>query len=291
MSKRPTAPTHQQLNLRGNYDRARDDYTVEQQWSGYSEEDHAIWALLYRRQSELLPRYAAPQVVAGLATLRASPERIPDFAQTNVLLQAATGWQIVAVPGLIPEQHFFAHLAHRRFPVTVWIRRRDELDYLAEPDVFHDFFGHVALLADPVFARFMQAYGAAGTKALREDGLKMLARLYWYTVEFGLITTEQGTRAYGAGILSSKTETIYSIDSDVPNRIAFDLTRVMRTDYLIDDFQQTYFVLENFEQLFHAGYDTDFAPLYRQYHDEAGLAPQTVLPTDRVINRGSVGSL
>jgi phenylalanine-4-hydroxylase len=287
MSKRPTAPTHQQLDLRGNYERARADYTVDQQWSTYSAEDHAIWALLYQRQVALLPQYAAPQVIAGLATLRTVPGQIPDFAQTNILLQAATGWQIVAVPGLIPEQHFFEHLAHRRFPVTVWIRRRDELDYLSEPDVFHDFFGHVALLTDPIFARFMQAYGAAGTKALREDGLKMLARLYWYTVEFGLIATPQGIRAYGAGILSSKTETIYSIESAEPHRIAFDLVRVMRTDYLIDDFQQSYFVLEDFEQLFHAGYDTDFAPIYRQYHNEPGYSPQSVLPTDRVISLGS----
>lgn len=287
MTERPTAPAHQPLNLRGDYEHARADYTVGQDWARYSDEDHATWALLYRRQSALLKQYAAPQVIAGLATLQTDPERIPDFVQTNGLLQAATGWQIVAVPGLIPEQHFFEHLAHRRFPVTVWIRRREELDYLSEPDVFHDFFGHVALLADPVFARFVQAYGAAGTKALRENGLKMLARLYWYTVEFGLIATPQGTRAYGAGILSSKSETLYSIDSARPNRIAFDLVRVMRTNYLIDDFQHSYFVLENFEQLFHAGYDTDFAPIYRQYHDEPGYAPVTVLPTDRVIGRGS----
>ena len=183
----------------------------------------------------------------------------------NATLARATGWRIVAVPGLIPEAQFFAHLANRAFPVSVWMRERSELDYLAEPDLFHDFFGHVPLLMNPVFARFMQAYGAAGPKAIAMNAIPMLARLYWYTVEFGLIRAGGGLKAYGAGILSSKGETVYSVESAVPHRVGFDLERVMRTHYLIDDYQRIYFVLDDFEQLFTSGYGTDFAPLYDKY--------------------------
>ena len=290
MVKQPDAPTHKPVALRGNYAEAAADYTVTQHWDRYTDEDHAIWRELYDRQMRLVERYAAPQVLAGARALKASPDGIPRIEDTNHILAAATGWQIVAVPGLIPEEHFFAHLAQRRFPVTVWIRRREELDYLSEPDIFHDFFGHVPLLTDPVFARFMQAYGAAGPKAIAAGGLKMLARLYWYMVEFGLIRTPAGLRAYGSGILSSKAETVYSIESPRPHRIAFDLERVMRTDYLIDDFQQTYFVLDSFEQLFHAGYDTDFGPLYRRYADQPGIPPDVVLPEDTLIGREPVHS-
>lgn len=290
MVKQPDAPTHKPVALRGNYAEAAADYTVTQHWDRYTDEDHAIWRELYDRQMRLVERYAAPQFLAGARALKASPDGIPRIEDTNHILAAATGWQIVAVPGLIPEEHFFAHLAQRRFPVTVWIRRREELDYLSEPDIFHDFFGHVPLLTDPVFARFMQAYGAAGPKAIAAGGLKMLARLYWYMVEFGLIRTPAGLRAYGSGILSSKAETVYSIESPRPHRIAFDLERVMRTDYLIDDFQQTYFVLDSFEQLFHAGYDTDFGPLYRRYADQPGIAPDVVLPEDTLIGREPVHS-
>ena len=256
---------------------------MSQDWERYSAEDHDIWRTLYARQIQLIERYAAPEFVAGTHALNASPDRIPRIDDTNRILAAATGWQIVAVPGLIPELNFFQHLANKRFPVTVWIRRRDELDYLSEPDIFHDFFGHVPLLTNPMFARFMQAYGEAGPKAIAGNGLKMLARLYWYMVEFGLIATPQGLRAYGSGILSSKGETVYCVESPVPSRIKFDLTRVMLTDYLIDDFQQTYFVIDSFEQLFRAGYDTDFAPIYAKYADVPGIAPGVVLPTDRTV--------
>ena len=266
MVEPPSAPASQPSALRGDYSSAAPDYTVAQHWERYSPDEHAIWATLYRRQIDLIERYAAPEFLAGVRALGASATQIPRFEDANRVLQAATGWRIVAVPGLIPEQDFFDHLAHRRFPVTVWIRRREELDYLVEPDVFHDFFGHAPLLTNPVFARFMQAYGQAGPKALSTPGgLRMLARLYWYMVEFGLIRTSAGLRVYGAGILSSKGETVYSIESAEPQRVAFELLRVMRTDYRIDDFQRTYFVLDSFEQLFDACYDTDFAPMYRQY--------------------------
>ena len=266
MVQPPSAPVNQPRGLRGDYSRSAPDYTVAQDWQRYSQDEHAIWATLYSRQIDLIERYAAPEILMGVRALGASASQIPRFEEANRVLQTTTGWRIVAVPGLIPEDKFFEHLAHRRFPVTVWIRRREELDYLVEPDVFHDFFGHVPLLTNPIFARFMQAYGEAGPKATATPGgLRMLARLYWYMVEFGLIRTGSGLRVYGAGILSSKAETVYSVESPEPQRLGFDLVRVMRTDYRIDDFQRTYFVLDSFEQLFDACYDTDFAPMYRQY--------------------------
>jgi phenylalanine-4-hydroxylase len=281
MVQPPSAPVHEPQTLRGDYARAGADYTVEQDWRDYSEDEHAIWAQLYGRQIELIERYAAPEFLHGVHALGASATRIPRFEDANRVLADSTGWRIVAVPGLIPAQIFFEHLASRRFPVTVWIRRREELDYLVEPDVFHDFFGHVPLLTIPAFARFMQAYGEAGPKALAVTGaLSMLSRLYWYMVEFGLISTRAGLRVYGAGILSSKGETVYSIESAQPGRWRFDLLRVMRTDYRIDAFQQSYFVLESFEQLFQACYTTDFTPLYQRYAAQAPLAADACLPGD-----------
>jgi phenylalanine-4-hydroxylase len=287
MVQAPSAPSQHGAQLRGDYSRANADYTVAQNYADYTCEDQEIWRTLFARQLPLIEKYAAPEVLHGMRTLGASADRIPDFAQTNATLQRLTGWRIVAVPGLIPEQHFYAHLAAKQFPVSVWMRNRSELDYLQEPDLFHDFFGHVPLLTNPVFAKFMQAYGDAGPKATSHDAIKMLARLYWYTVEFGLIRTSHGLRAYGAGILSSKGETVFSVESPAPNRIGFDLVRVMRTNYLIDDYQRTYFVLEDFDQLFHAGYDTDFAPIYARYCDEPGYAPELVLSTDVVITCGT----
>jgi len=283
MATQPAAPTANAVQLRGDYAQAAADYTVEQHWENYTREEHDIWRALYARQIRMIEKYAAREFVEGTRALGASADRIPRIDDTNRILEPLSGWRIVAVPGLIPEEHFFAHLANRRFPVTVWIRKPEELDYLVEPDIFHDFFGHVPLLTNPLFARFMQAYGEAGPKAIAAGALKMLARLYWYMVEFGLINTPQGLRAYGSGILSSKGETTYCIESPKPNRIAFNLERVLRTDYLIDDFQQTYFVIDSFEQLFRAGYDTDFAPLYRQFASTQGIAPDVTLPTDRLI--------
>jgi phenylalanine-4-hydroxylase len=282
----PTAPAAKAVKLRGDYSAASADYSVEQAWSRYTPAEHALWQKLVQRQMALVERYGAPQVRAGLQALNLD-ERIPRFDAASRVLRRASRWEIVAVPGLIPERHFFAHLAQRRFPVTVWLRTPEEFDYLSEPDVFHDFFGHVALLCDPVFADFMQAYGAAGAKAEGEGGLPMLARLYWYCVEFGLIRSGTELRAYGAGILSSAGETVYSVEDPRPHRIAFDLERVIRTDYLIDAYQQTYFVVEGFEQLFRNSYERDFAPLYRAYRDQPGIPPSTLLPTDQIVTRGT----
>jgi phenylalanine-4-hydroxylase len=262
------------VKLRGNYADAAADFSVVQDWGRYSAEDHDIWRTLYARQIGLVREYGAPEVWAGLETLGTDPRLIPRFEDVNWRLRAATGWRIIAVPGLIPEAQFFSHLAARTFPVSVWIRNRNELDYLVEPDLFHDFFGHVALLVNPTFARFMQAYGAGGPKAIAHQAVHLLARLYWYTVEFGLIQTPAGLKAYGAGILSSKSETTYSVTSPVPRRVAFDLARIMQTSYRIDEMQRCYFVLESFEQLFHAGYHTDFGPLYDRIRGLPDLKPE-----------------
>ncbi|MCW5746575.1 MAG: phenylalanine 4-monooxygenase [Alphaproteobacteria bacterium] len=235
------------------------DWTVPQEPGAYDAEAHDVWRTLLRRQSGLAREHACAAFLRGLSCLDID-DRIPDFARVSDALQRRTGWRVVGVPGLIPDDIFYGHLAHRRFPVTVWIRRRDELDYLVEPDLFHDFFGHVPLLADPVFADYMQAYGQRGIEA-GSANVHRLARLYWYTVEFGLIRDGDGVKVVGAGIISSARETLYATGSPVPARIAFDAGRVMRTAYEIDKLQRTYFVLDDFRQLYDAT-QLDFPALY-----------------------------
>jgi phenylalanine-4-hydroxylase len=270
--------------LRGNYAAMRPDGTVEQDWGAYSEAQHELWRRLYRRQAELVPRYACDEFLESLATLD-SGRGIPRFDAVNTRLARATGWQVVAVPGLLPDATFFDHLAGRRFPVTVWLREPAEFDYIVEPDLFHDFFGHVPLLFDPVFADYLEAYGRGGVKARGLDALDFLARLYWYTVEFGLVETPKGLRTYGAGILSSGGEIGYAIDSVRPNRLGFDLARIMQTRYKIDTFQETYFVIRNFRELFEAT-APDFTPLYAALRSREPHAAATVLASDRVVHRG-----
>jgi phenylalanine-4-hydroxylase len=281
----PAASPHSSHPLRGDYSHIRPDYSIDQPVAHYSAEEHDRWRRLYRRQMALMPKYAAPAFLSCIERLDAS-SGIPDFARINETLRQLTGFQIFAVPGLIPAAVFFDHLANRRFPVTWWIRAESELDYLEEPDVFHDFFGHVPLLAHPVFADYMEEYGKAGPRAAEMNAIPLLSRLYWYTIEFGLIRSGAGLRVYGAGILSSKGETVYAIDSDVPNRLGFDLARILTTEYRIDAFQETYFVIDSFEQLF-AETHTPFAPLYERLSKQAPYAPNLVLPSDRVIHRGT----
>ncbi|HEX2582235.1 MAG TPA: phenylalanine 4-monooxygenase [Dongiaceae bacterium] len=272
-------------SLRGDYSAKAADWSIAQNWSGYRPEDHALWRRLYARQAALLPRYAAPEFRQAIAGLDVSQE-IPNLETVSVALRKATGWHLIAVPGLIPEEIFFNHLAERRFPVTNWLRKPEEFDYLVEPDIFHDFFGHVPLLFDPVFADYMQAYGFKGAEAQRLGTTPILARLYWYMVEFGLIATGEGLRAYGAGILSSGGETVFSVENESPHRIWFNCARVMRTQYRIDDYQQTYFVLRSFEDLFQAT-QRDFRPLYAEIGDGGLIAPDTLLPGDGILNRGT----
>lgn len=264
---------------RGDYARARVDYTCEQDYAQYTDADHHTYRRLYSRQVQQLPGRACDEFIAAVAQLGA-PDRIPRFDQISERLMRATGWQIVSVPGLIPEEAFFALLAARKFPVTDWLRRPEEFDYIVEPDVFHDLFGHVPLLFNPVFADYMQAYGAGGLKASRLDACELLARLYWYTVEFGLIATPQGLRAYGAGILSSAGELTYSVTSSEPERVAFDLRRLMRTKYKIDSYQANYFVIDSFDQLFEAT-APDFTPIYREVRALPTVEAGLVLPGER----------
>jgi len=263
-----------------------DDGLVPQRWLDYSPSEHATWDLLYERQSRALQGRAAPEVIEGMRLLQLGKRGIPDFEILSEELRARTGWRVKAVPGLVPEEVFFRHLAARTFVAGRFIRRADQLDYLQEPDVFHDVFGHVPLLTNPVFADYMQAYGEGGLRSLGFGSLEKLARLYWYTVEFGLVDTPAGLRIYGAGITSSFAETRYALEDPRPNRLGFELARVLQTRYRIDDFQQTYFVIESFESLLRETLQTDFAPLYRSLQGAADHEPATVLSTDRVITRG-----
>jgi len=248
------------MSLRGDYSAATADFSVEQDWGAYGAGEHALFRRLFERQSKLVPRYACPEWIDAIAGLDAGGG-IPRFDLISRQLRSKTRWEIVAVPGLIPDEAFFTHLANRRFPVTVWLRKPEEFDYIVEPDVFHDFFGHVPLLFDPVYADHLHEYGKGGLKAMRLDAVKMLARLYWYTIEFGLVTTESGTRAYGAGLLSSGGELAYAVADPKPRRIDFDLDRALRTDYLIDRYQGSYFVIDSFAQLMRET-APDFAPIY-----------------------------
>jgi phenylalanine-4-hydroxylase len=272
-------------NLRGDYSRMKPDYTVGQEWQGYTPEQHELWRRLYARQAALIPASACDEFSAALKTLDFGAG-IPRFDAINAKLAPATDWRLVAVPGLVPDLTFFDHLAHRRFPVTVWLREPAEFDYIVEPDIFHDFFGHVPMLFNPVFANYMQAYGRGGIKAHELGAIEMLARLYWYTVEFGLIDTPRGLRTYGAGILSSGGEIGYCLDSPRPNRIGFDLLRIMQTRYKIDTYQETYFVIRDFEQLFEAT-APDFTPYYERLKGREPYAASTVLASDKVYNRGA----
>ena len=268
-------------------DPARPDFTIDQDWAAYSPADHRVWDTLYERQMHVLPGRAAEDFLAGLKALDLGRGGIPNFNEISEELAALTGWRVVAVPGLVPDAVFFEHLANRRFPAGNFIRRADQLDYIQEPDVFHDVFGHVPMLTNPVFADYMEAYGKGGLRSLRYDALKNLAALYWYTVEFGLIQTGDGLRIYGAGIVSSKSESIFALEDPSPNRIAFDLERLMATDYRIDDFQQTYFVVDSYKQLFKATVETDFAPIYDRIGGSFSYTPEAIVPGDKLLHKGT----
>jgi phenylalanine-4-hydroxylase len=261
---------------------------VAQPWDAYTATDHDVWRRLYERQRALLVGRASDEFLVAQDAMGMTPGAIPKFDDLNAVLREATGWEVVGVEGLLPELTFFEHLANRRFPVTWWIRKPEQLDYLAEPDLFHDLFGHVPLLMNPVFADYMQAYGRGGVKAhgIGPEALVNLTRLYWYTVEFGLIQQKDGLRIYGSGIVSSKGESIYCLDSDAPNRIGFDLERIMRTRYRIDTYQKTYFVIDSFDQLMQAT-GPDFRPIYERLATQESIPAGDVLASDRVFHRGS----
>ena len=263
------------------------DWTVPQDWTHYTPEEHATWDTLFARQAQLLPGRASEAYLRGLDVLKLSRPGIPDFRELSDRLMGLTGWQVVAVPGLVPDDVFFDHMANRRFVAGNFIRRPDQLDYLQEPDVFHDVFGHVPMLADPVFADYLEAYGRGGQRALGLDALKYLGRLYWYTVEFGLIAEPEGLRIYGSGIVSSYAESRFALDDPSPNRIALDLARVMRTEYRIDDFQQNYFVIPSFDELLRLTVETDFAPLYEELKALPDIPVAAIEAGDAVLTRGT----
>ena len=264
-----------------------DDW-LEPQQRAYSSAEDAIWNALFERQMQVLPGRAASAFLSGLDKLDLGKGGVPEFAAMSEELSSLTGWNVVPVPMLIPDHVFFWHLANRRFPAGNFIRTRETFDYIQEPDVFHDVFGHVPMLTDPVYADYMQEYGRAGWKAMRYNRLKALGALYWYTVEFGLIDEgDNGVRAYGAGILSGPTEAVFAIEADSPNRIMLNVDRVMRTDYVIDDLQPTYFVIESFEDLYRQTVERDFDRLYRNLSPGFNYANSAVIDVDYVQHRGT----
>jgi phenylalanine-4-hydroxylase len=267
-------------------DGAAADWTIPQDWSSYTPVEHQTWDTLYARQMKILPGRAADVFMKGLDALDLNTGGIPDFAVMNPKLQALTGWTVVCVPGLVPDDVFFDHLANRRFPSGQFIRTPDQLDYLQEPDIFHDVFGHVPMLTDPDFADYMEAYGKGGQRAASLGMLPNLARLYWYTVEFGLMREGDGLRIYGAGIVSSATESRFAVEDTSPNRIGFDLERVMKTLYRIDDFQQVYFVIDSIDAL-KAVTLQDFGPVYERLQGAETISIDAILPGDEVITRGT----
>lgn len=264
----------------------RPDWTIDQGWEHYTAEEHGVWKTLFERQTKLLPGRACDEFVQGMRDLPIGAEQIPDFRRLSEVLMKRTGWQVVAVPGLVPDEVFFEHLANRRFPSGNFIRQPHELDYLQEPDVFHDVFGHVPMLMNPAIADYIQAYGEGGLRARQLGMLDNLARVYWYTVEFGLIEQPDGLRIYGAGIASSRTESVFCLEDPSPNRIRFDLERVMRTRYRIDDFQESYFVIRHLDELLQLA-SIDFKPIYERVRGQPEHEPGQLLDGDTLLTRGS----
>jgi phenylalanine-4-hydroxylase len=263
------------------------DFTIDQDWASYSPAEHNRWDQLFKRSRAILQDRACDEFIAMLGALELSESGIPHMERLSDRLEKITGWRVVPVSDLVPDDVFFNHLANRRFPAGAFIRPEQEMDYLKEPDIFHDVFGHVPLLANPVYANFMEAYGKGGQRAMRLGRLANLARLYWYTVEFGLMRTNKGLRIFGAGIMSSCTESVFALQSDSPNRLAFDLERVMRTKYIIDDFQQTYFVIASFEKLLEECYQ-DFGPLYERVSRATDIDAHELLEGDDVLTKGTL---
>ena len=263
------------------------DYTIDQDWKNYTPEEHDRWNRLFSRQEKIIKGRACEQVLYAISKLELSHSGIPDMEVLSSRLKALTGWAVVPVAELVPDDVFFDHLANRRFPAGAFIRPEAEFDYLQEPDVFHDIYGHVPMLADPIFADFMQAYGQGGQRALKLGQLHNLARLYWYTVEFGLVRENGDLRIFGAGILSSPKETVFSLENNSPHRIEFDLKRVMRTQYIIDDFQKSYFVIDSFKSLLDSCYE-NFGAIYKDVKNQPDFAPHQLGENDHIINEGTM---
>ena len=264
-----------------------EDCIINQDWERYTAEDHAIWRTLFERQQRILKGRVCQEYLDGLEALGISAEGVPNFDRMNARLRRLTGWEVVAVPGLIPSRPFFQMLANRQFPAGTFIRSREQLDYLEEPDIFHDVFGHVPLLTNSAYADYMNEYGRIGLAAVERGGVKFLARLNWYTIEFGLIRKPEGIQIYGAGIVSSFGEAKYVVDDPSANQLAFSLERVLRTGYYIDDFQASYFVIDRFEDLFNLLSVMDFPAMFEQFRTLPPYTPFEILPHDVVIRKGT----
>ena len=267
--------------------KVNDDYSIDQCWDEYTSGEHEMWEKLYKRQTGMLGGRACDEFYDGLKQLGIDKGGIPDFRELNPKLEALTGWNLVPVPGLIPDEPFFTHLANRRFPVGRFIRKPEEMDYLQEPDIFHDVFGHAPLLALPEFGDYMAAYGRGGLRAMEFGTLENITRLYWYTVEFGLIGKPGDMKNYGAGIVSSYAESVFSLEARSPNRIAFDIPRIMKTEYRYDDFQQTYFVIDSFKQLLDETTGQDFAPIYERIKQMEDIPASETRDGDTVYQEGT----
>ena len=227
---------------------------MNQSYNKYTPNDQAVWRLLFERQLAQLPGKASKAYLDGIAKTGFVADHIPNFDQDiNPRLEKLTGWRVVAVPGLIPNRAFFELMANRQFPATTWLRRMDQLDYLQEPDMFHDTFGHVPLLSHQAFCDFLAALSHLALDHVdHEEAIDMISRLYWYTVEFGLIQESEGLRIYGGGILSSPGETTYSLFSEIPKRLPYAVETLLTTPYIIDHYQDQYFVIDSYEQLYHS---------------------------------------
>src|SRR3990167_8470234 len=215
----------------------------------YSAEENQVWETLFIRQKALVIGRACDEFIHGLDCLALTADEIPQLPDVSQRLRAITGWDVVPVPALISARHFFELLANKHFPAATFIRFQEDLDYVKEPDIFHELFGHCPMLTNPLFAKFMQAY-AKLVLTFKESDWALLQRLFWFTVEFGLINTTKGIKAYGGGILSSIAETAYSIDSELPIRVYFNILQAFRTPYRIDELQKVYFVIPDFATLF-----------------------------------------
>ena len=249
------------------------DWTIPQHWERFSAEDHRVWDTLFARQQKKLAGRAVRAFEDGLDLLRLDHPGIPNLEELNARLYERTGWTVVSVPGLVPDDIFFGHLAERRFPAGNFIRSAAQLDYLEEPDVFHDVFGHVPILAQPQVADFIQKLGEAGPRASELGAMHRLARLYWHTIEFGLAREDGELKIYGAGIASSFGEAGYALESPVPRRLPFDLRQVMRTRYRSDALQACYYVVDGFEALLERIADTDLEALYSELEDMPDIDP------------------
>lgn len=273
-------------NLRGDYAHANPDATIDFKWESFTEADHDMWRLLYKRTMPITLTHACPEYLEGVRQLGFDQEDgIPHFERVNERLHKLTGWQIVTVPGLVPAESFFPMLAARKFPMTTFIRKPEEIDYLEEPDIFHEMFGHVGMLANPLFADYSQAFGEGGLKAQKHGYLAYLEALYWFTIEFGLVQTKNGPRIYGGGITSSIGESVHCL-SEKATHIGYDVKRIMRQKYRIDTYQNNYFVIDSFEQLLEST-KPDFLPYYEEISQQPLVEIEKVLPTDVILQRGT----